>query len=682
MRIVHGRSAVQLRWVMAPDSPPAKERAMSKGRRVICLLAVCTTLTALTTVTIGAVANWASEEALGDVAVTFGNQILVLDNAEPDPVDPVDTITVTGGAGLAFDAFLNLRVTKTNLDGTGEITRFGPLHSHSAVGTAIPAPPSASAIAIASDGTIYTAARSLTSDLRATIWRIKPDGTFGGAFTVPADSTTCIGIDLDPDPNPDPIVDGSKLYFVTGGRTVRIVTGIQTVEAPIDEPVALSASLFTTLPGNGTACGIRLLAPPDKRETPEPPLDLVRLVVADGRNVKLLSSRPGLAPSPVVSYDAGTGSKNWIDVALDPNVEDFWAVDAGSWQLAKFRRGTSPTTRLVRNLPGEPRGVAINGELRAAQTVGLIDVVIGAERAVKFWPQNTATAFGWVGTGTTAGASFAIQAFEVSHDVTGDDETGLCPPSLNIRCRLVTNFDDATPKLISRGRSVVIREIVRSTASSDIFRIGIAYLDLTAALGGVPCKPNVAAPATSLLRDPWPHAIFTDDVGLVFYGGDDTVYTKTTRNDNIVVSRSRSDANVDYFNLRIINPNPGTSVQVGRSLPVAVEITNPFANCIAVPNRNESLVLSVTDVTTSPGTPVGDSEGLYGDSALGGTGLSWAFTANQYRTNLPIDSRFTANRKYRLCVSLPASTLTDGAAKQVLPAPLAAEQCRDFTTKR
>jgi hypothetical protein len=503
---------------------------------------------------------------------------------------------------------------------------------------------------------------------------------------VPADTATCIGIDLDP--------NQSTLYYATGGRAVRTVSvsGIDEISAPKDVPATPTPSPFTTLPGsNYAACGLRLLAPPDLRETtPAPALDLRRLVIADGRDVKLVTSRPGQTPV-VVSYDAGNGNKNWIDVALDPNVEDFWAVDAASWHLAKFRRGVVPTTVLVEDLPGQPRGIAINGELRAAQTVGLVTVTTTSESIVPFWPQNTATRFAWVGQGTTAGASFAIQAFEVTYDAatggTPDVNTGLCDPSLNIRCRLRVdlltggqiNFSDATPKIISRGRSVVIREIVRSipVVTSDVFRIGIAYIDLTSTSGGSACVPGTVAPASTLLRDPWPHAVFDFDAGLAVFGGDDTVYTKTTRNDNIVVNRTKPAVK---YNLRIVNPDPGTSFKVGSSLPVSVEVRDPSSNCIDVSNLNDSLVLTLTDVTTHPGVPVGDSEGIYG-TPLSGTGGGWAKTASLYRINLTTDS-LIPNHTYRLCVGAPASTTVDGAADQVFDAPLAAEQCRDVKAKR
>jgi len=650
---------------------------METHTRRRCWLTTAVMTTALAAVSVTAVSDWASGPALGDVAVSFDSQILLLDNTAPDPVNPVDTLSevgVTGYGGMVFDAFLNLIATKTDASGSGQLVRFGPLHPHSRLTPNITTQTSPSALAIAADGTIYVASRSLTSGARAVIRRIPPVGS-AQQFNIVADTTTCIGIDLDP--------NQSTLYVVTGGRTVRRVLGANTASGDT------ASTTFTTLPdNNGTACDIRLLAPPDIRETPTPPLDLVRMVVADGKTVKYVRARPAPEIPQVVEFDAGNGNKNWIGVAVDPvaptgsHVADVWAVDAGSWHLARFRIGTTPATVLVQDLPGQPRGVAVNGELRVAQTVGLVTVNTTTRQFVTFWPQNTATTFLWAGLGVGAtGATFAIQAFEVTHDVaTGDApdvNTGLCAPSLNIRCRLFTNFSDATPKIMSRGRSAVVREILRSTPTTDNFRISVEYRDLTSAGGGSACTPGVVPKTTAMARDPWEHKVFTDDAAVAFYGGDDGTTTIRKTNDTIVVDRT---APAVKYNLRIINPDPGVTIQVKRSLPISVEVTDPFANCASVPGLTGFMIFTVTDVTTVPGTPVGDTLGVVG-TPLTSNGHPFAFSANLYRTQLYIDpARFPLNHRFRLCPQIPSNGFVNGAADPQFAAPLSNEACRDFTT--
>ncbi len=59
---------------------------------------------------------------------------------------------------------------------------------------------------------------------------------------------------------------------------------------------------------------------------------------------------------------------------------------------------------------------------------------------------------------------------------------------------------------------------------------------------------------------------------------------------------------------------------------------------------------------------------------LDANGLTWASTANQYRTNLLLDSKFKANHTYRLCVDAPAGQTTNGE-------PAAGEVCTDIIAK-
>jgi hypothetical protein len=648
---------------------------MRTHTRRVCWSIVSAIVIAAGAASLGAVSDWASGPALGDVAVSFDNQILLLDNAPANPVDTLSEVGVTGYGGMVFDAFLNLVATKTALDGTGELVRFGPLHSHSRLTPNLTTQDSPSALAIAADGTIYVASRSLTSGARAVISRIPPLGS-AQQFSIVADTTDCIGIDLDP--------DQKTLWVVTGGRTVKQVLNANSVTG--DD---IATTTFTTFTDNGTACGIRLLVPPDIRETPTPPLNLVRLVVADGKEVKFVKAQPGSVNPPIVRFNAGSGNKKWFDVAIDPTVTDpsladVWAVDKGGRNLARFRLGTGATI-FVRDLGVEPRGLAVNGELRAAQTVVPLTLNPTTETPATFYGPNPAARFSWLGKSTEGGTpSFAIQAFEVTHDTATDGpdgDTGLCAPSLNIRCRLVTNFADATPKLISRGRSAVVREILRSTPTENPNRIAIAYRDLTTNLGGDVCKLEVVPNTTALVRDPWEHKVFTDDAGLAVFGGDDTVYTVRKTNDNIVVDRTSPAVK---YNLRIVNPTPGTTIQVKRSLPISVEVTNPFANCAAVPGLTGLMILTVTDVTKTPGTPVGDSMGIVGDAPITSNGHPFAFSANMYRTQLYIDpKKFPVNHKFRLCPQIPSNQFVNGAAEEPHDppvAPLANEACVDINT--
>ena len=95
-------------------------------------------------------------------------------------------------------------------------------------------------------------------------------------------------------------------------------------------------------------------------------------------------------------------------------------------------------------------------------------------------------------------------------------------------------------------------------------------------------------------------------------------------------------------------------------------------------------MFTVTDITTSPGTPIGDTLGFIG-TPLTSSGHPFAFSANLYRTNLNIDpQRFPADRKYRLCPQIPSNALgTDGTAQPQFGefgAPHANEACVDFNT--
>jgi hypothetical protein len=354
-------------------------------------------------------------------------------------------------------------------------------------------------------------------------------------------------------------------------------------------------------------------------------------------------------------------------------VLDFWAVNAGtSPSLVKFRIA-GPNPQLAIGLSGVPRGVAVNGELRAAQTVQPVEVTTSND-AIATFLQGTPYQHLWKGLNidpsNTGTAQLAVQAIEVTHV---NDESP-CGP-LNVDCRL-GNFPAATPKTYSRNRGVVYREIWRGLVPADpslfpLLRIGIYFPGPTDLSAGTACTVNgTPRSGTTILRDPWPHNVFESDLMEAFYGGDDGGIIRTKTNDSIVVNRS----DAQYF-LRIIKPDQGTQAQLGSSLQIAVEVRDPRSNCNVVSGLNADLVLTVTDITpqsADKGKPIGDSRNILGP--LNGNGLTWASTANQYRTNLDIDSRFAVGHTYRACVMSPAFYDETGL-------PIVGESCVDFSAK-
>ena len=82
-----------------------------------------------------------------------------------------------------------------------------------------------------------------------------------------------------------------------------------------------------------------------------------------------------------------------------------------------------------------------------------------------------------------------------------------------------------------------------------------------------------------------------------------------------------------------------------------------------------------TQTGPDKGKPLGDSENIFG--VLSSNGLTWASTANQYRTNLDLDSKFKKDHKYRLCVASPAGQVGNTG----LELPDAGEVCTDIIVK-
>jgi hypothetical protein len=606
---------------------------------------------------------WVHSDALGDVAVSSVSSVDVRKNEDPFVV----TETLTGGltgtnGGLIYDDSLNLVVANTDGDQLVKFASVGTVSGRPFV--TIPTQDAPRSLAIAKDGTIYVAS---AGNPTATIRRIAPGATCTQAapcpqFTVPTDSATdlCIGIDLD---------DQNTMYYVSGGRTVRSVATVNTLLDNTVVPIE-SAPVFANLNGTGTACGLRVLAPVDVRTPSTSPTALVGgVIVADKANVRLVRG------STQTTFDTGSGNKNWVDVAVDPK-GDIFAVNAGNTpSLARFRVGSQA---VAITLASAPRGVAINGEQRYAQTIRNLQLTGGQESPEAEFLSDLPWEHAWRGKFSATG-SIAIQAIEVRPEPKTDEQptNDICPPSLYIDCRLF-HFPSATPKTYTHNRSVFYREILRTSAlTSATAAIGIRFspdLNTTDESAGQVCSvggtPNKAS---AMVRDPWPHTLFSYDPTFVFYGGDDVIRTKTTTtNDTILVERDAL-----YF-MRIIKPDDNSNINLGSTKQVAVEVRRP-SDCSFVTGLETRLVLAITDITNGVDTLIGDSVGAYG--TLASNGLTWASVASQYRTNVPFTSpTFVVQHTYRVCVAAGAADSPPVTEPVTEPAkPLAAEACVDVT---
>ena len=163
------------------------------------------------------------------------------------------------------------------------------------------------------------------------------------------------------------------------------------------------------------------------------------------------------------------------------------------------------------SLTSAPRGVAVNGELRAAE-IRLLNLTAGVEGTATFL-EPTDQPHSWRGTVSTA-TSLAIQAIEVTYEDDGLVPPAACAPSLNVRCRL-QNFDSASgnpiPKPYSRGRQVFYREILRTAAPDTTVRVTVTFPgNNTDTFAGSPCVVGITPQkASALLRDPFPHDLFS-----------------------------------------------------------------------------------------------------------------------------------------------------------------------------
>jgi hypothetical protein len=617
-----------------------------------------------------AVTNWVTKDALGDVLVSFDGRVEVRANANAALKETINPSELTGTNGhLAFDDSLNLWVVNTDGD---QLVKLVP--GSSTVET-IDTQDAPKALAIAKDGTIYVAS---AGNPTATIRRIAPGATCAQndpcpQFTVPTDSSLnlCIGIDLD---------DQNTMYYVSGERKVRSVANVNSLGDGTVVPIT-SAPVFANLNGNGTACGLRVLAPLDVRTPATSPTPLVGgVVVADGDNVRLVSG------SSQTTFNL-SGNKNFVDVAVDSK-GDIWAVNAGSNNLllVRYRIGNANPQASI-TLTSTPRGVAINGEQRYARTIRNLQLTATQESSEAEFLEGTPWEHAWRGN-FSAGGSIAIQATEVRPEPKADEQptNDICPPSLYIDCRLslfnpfrlaIPPVQSATPKTYTHNRSVFYREILRTSAlASATAAIGIRFspdLNTTDESAGQVCSVGgTPKKASAMVRDPWPHTLFSYDPTFVFYGGDDVIRTKTsTTNDTILVERDAL-----YF-MRIIKPDDNSNINLGSVKQVAVEVRRP-SDCSLVTGLETRLVLAVTDITNGIDTLIGDSIGAYG--TLAANGLTWASTTSQYRTNVPFTSpTFVLNHTYRVCVAAGAAASTQETSVNEPAKPLAAEACVDVT---
>jgi hypothetical protein len=629
--------------------------------------------------------NWVSSGALGDVAVSFDSFVEVRNNADGGLKETLTSgLTGTNG-GLIYDDPLNLLVAHTV---GNQLVKFAPQDT----GSGHPSVPidtqdAPRALAIAKDGTVYVASLTTINNIStAIIRRIDAAGACAQTetcpeFTVPTDSATnvCIGIDLD---------DQNTMYFVSGGRTVKSVANVNTASGDI--PLQ-DVSVFANLNGNGVACGLRVLAPVDVRTLPPipppPPTPLVGgVVVADQDSVRLVRA------SGQTTFNL-SGNKNIVDVAVDSK-GDIWAVNAGTnnLRLVRYRIG-NPNPQVTITLTSAPRGVAINGEQRYAQTIRNVALTTMTQEGEALFLETTPYKHAWRGK-MSSPTSLAVQAIEVRPEPKVDEVPGtnsVCPPSLYIDCRLslfnpsrLVDPPPVTPKTYSRNRSVFYREILRTLPpDGTLSRITIIFpapTNETDESAGQFCVVGVPPnKASALLRDPWEPNVFSFDPTWVFSGGDDGITTRTITktNDNIIVERD-----ADNY-MRIIRPvvdgvdsegRPVATIQLKRSLPIAVEVRRP-SDCSFVDFLEQRLVLSVVDITQGVDAIIGDSVGANG--TLAASGGIFAKTASEYRTNLAVkDPPYKFGHTYRVCITAGAAELLENPSG--IPAnPLAAEACRD-----
>ena len=511
---------------------------MTSSRRGICWLALLVVVGLVSTVALraaysggtgGADARWASPEALGDVVISFDGVVRFYDNAGNSRGD----ISVSGSnRGLAFDGALNLFVANTN----GTVSSIQKLPEQTPQTPALPIPTQANpqSIVFAGNGDYFVASR-----VSATQALIRRFGAVSTDYTVIVDATgTCIGVDLDADQKTLNIVDGA-----TGSGVSRVIRRLD-----VSAGTALPS---ITLPSDNkaAACAIRTLPPARGSNLPTG-----GYLVADKDNIKRVGAAGGQVGQAFVAGLSSPTDDNWTDVELDPNTFDFWGLNAGEFLAARFKLASPPSgvQSISVSAFGVPRGLTVNGSLRAAQTIRLLNVTPNTRSTTtpSFYA-GTDYAHAWQikpeTTNTNATAYLAVQAVDATSNgasLPQDFPSGpesICPVSLDVDCRINAFFSPATAIGYSRRRALfyMVTELqpqFLADAQPPVPLLISLYWSAadTTPGPGAPCVPGgTTQPAVAVLRDPYPHtatlapfppgySAFIEDNTILFSSGDGT----------------------------------------------------------------------------------------------------------------------------------------------------------------
>jgi hypothetical protein len=637
---------------------------------VLLVLAVLWTTVAMRAAING---RWASPDALGDVVISFDNAVRFYDNATGDEKDSdastpltIDPISVPGSNfGLAFDGALNLLVANTN----GTASSIQKLNEQTHARSTLSSQANPRSIVFAGNGDYYVASR--TSTTQALIRRFNavattcPGGSSPAAtcdFTVTVDSTgTCIGLDLDADQTSLNIVDGATGNGVT--RLVRRLNG--------STGAALSSITLPT-DNKAAACAIRTL-PPARGSN----LTTGGYLVADLDNIKRIDPTGNQVGQAFIAGSASPSDDNWNDVELDPNTFDFWGLNAGELLAARFALASPPNAlQSISNLPATPRGLTLNGALRAAQTIRLLNVTPNTtSRTTPSFYTGTVYEHAWQvkpeTTDSSATAFLAVQAVDAtsngqSSDVPTSGLEGICPISLDVDCRINGFFSPATAIALSRNRAVfyMVTELQSTGFLPGTTPLLISLFwtatDETSPGPGAPCVPGgPTQPSVAVLRDPFPHtssatpgySVFNEDNTILFASGDGGGITRTF-NHYIAVRRQNT-----RYSANLVKPNDSDQT-AGSTLQIAVVIKDPQNGCTAVTSGLET-VLAFTYVDLGTKTIVADSENV--SSGIQTSGQDFVSSSGQWRTNttLTVPTPFTIGHRYRVCVSAKADPNND-----------------------
>ena len=233
---------------------------------------------------------------------------------------------------------------------------------------------------------------------------------------------------------------------------------------------ALTVATFVTLQGgSGTACGCGCWRPLTRGRWRRHRRHRCRPSVGSSWPTGAKIKRLDRFGAVVETFNAGAdpdSKKNWIDVALDPNTQDFWGVDAGEMhaagQVSHRRRQSAGAVAAQRRSPRRCR------QRRAAGRS--VDGYSISQRTWRAWRHSSSRRSSTRGRAWRRWPSrLPVQAYRGDRTTRSGRRPAVCPPSLNVRCRL-QNFDDPVaaipvPKAYSRGRSVVYREILLSALS-------------------------------------------------------------------------------------------------------------------------------------------------------------------------------------------------------------------------